>query len=202
MAAKVSDIPHRYFILNKPAGMVSQFVSPHRVGLLGDLDFRFQEGTHAIGRLDSPSEGLLLLTTNKKITRLLFSAGIPHRREYLVQVNHWFGDEPLRLLQEGVQIRVAGGGYYRTPPCEVRRVEQPETIYPFITDARQFGEHAWLLIALYEGKYRQIRKMIGAVHHRCRRLIRISIEELTLDDLAPGSVREITAEEFFEKLKL
>ena len=63
---------NRYFILYKPYNMVSQFISTHQVGLLTDIDFIFPEGTHAIGRLDKDSEGLLLLTTNKKITRLLF----------------------------------------------------------------------------------------------------------------------------------
>ena len=52
--------------------MVSQFVSVENVRLLGDLDFDFPEGTHAIGRLDNLSEGLLLLSTNKRITKLLF----------------------------------------------------------------------------------------------------------------------------------
>ena len=52
--------------------MVSQFVSADDVQLLGDLNFEFPEGTHAIGRLDSHSEGLLILTTNKKVTKLLF----------------------------------------------------------------------------------------------------------------------------------
>ncbi len=55
----------RYFILNKPYDMVSQFVSTHEVPLLGDVLFDFPEGTHAIGRLDKNSEGMLLLTTNK-----------------------------------------------------------------------------------------------------------------------------------------
>ena len=63
---------NRYFILNKPFNMVSQFVSTHDVQLLGNLDFDFPPGTHAIGRLDNDSEGLLILTTNKKVTRLLF----------------------------------------------------------------------------------------------------------------------------------
>ena len=66
--------------------MVSQFVSTHSVNLLGDLEFDFPPGTHAIGRLDNHSEGLLLLTTNKKITRLLFEGKIPHKRTYFVQV--------------------------------------------------------------------------------------------------------------------
>ena len=57
--------------------MVSQFVSTHDVRLLCDLDFNFPEGTHAIGRLDNHSEGLLLLTTNKKITSLLFQGVVP-----------------------------------------------------------------------------------------------------------------------------
>ncbi|WP_261387849.1 hypothetical protein [Chitinophaga pinensis] len=62
--------------------MVSQFISPDKVRLLGDLDFDFPEGTHAVGRLDNNSEGLLLLTTNKKVTRLLFESEQPHKRAY------------------------------------------------------------------------------------------------------------------------
>ena len=73
-------IPHRYFILNKPFNMVSQFVSTDEVPLLTAIDFNFPEGTHAIGRLDAHSEGLLILTTNKKVTRLLFQGEVPHKR--------------------------------------------------------------------------------------------------------------------------
>ena len=51
---------HRYFLLNKPMNMVSQFVSTHQVNLLSNINFDFPEGTHAIGRLDQMSEGLLL----------------------------------------------------------------------------------------------------------------------------------------------
>ena len=79
---------HRYFIVNKPCDMVSQFVSSHEVNLLGNLDFIFPEGTHAIGRLDNHSEGLLILTTNKKVTRLLFQGETAHKRTYLVQVKN------------------------------------------------------------------------------------------------------------------
>ena len=70
--SKMEQQIHRYFIINKPYKMVSQFISPDKVGLLKDIPFNFPEGIHAIGRLDNYSEGLLILTTNKKVTKLLF----------------------------------------------------------------------------------------------------------------------------------
>src|SRR5665647_2364765 len=120
---------HRYYIINKPYNMVSQFVSTHKVRLLGDLDFNFPEGTHAIGRLDNHSEGLLILTTNKKVTRLLFLGDTPHKRTYLVQVNNLLSKENLHLLQTGITIQVKGGKDYITPPCSVTIVENPEILY-------------------------------------------------------------------------
>ena len=68
---------HRYFVVHKPINMVSQFISSHDVNLLGSLNFDFPEGTHAIGRLDNNSEGLLLLTTNKKSPSFYFK-GLSH----------------------------------------------------------------------------------------------------------------------------
>jgi 23S rRNA pseudouridine2457 synthase len=191
-----------YFIINKPCNMVSQFVSPHKVGLLGDLDYRFPEGTHAIGRLDNHSEGLLILTTNKDVTRLLFSRGTPHKRVYLVQVNNLLSEESLQQLRTGVSIRIEGGGNYLTPASDVDIVDHPEKIYPYIESSEQFGIHTWLLITLFEGKHRQVRKMMAAVHHRCKRLIRVSIEDLLLNDLQPGCVKEIEEDDFFTKLKI
>jgi 23S rRNA pseudouridine2457 synthase len=96
--------PHRYFVLHKPYNMVSQFISPDPVRLLNDIDFDFPEGTHAIGRLDNHSEGLLLLTTNKKVTRLLFEGSKPHVRKYLIQVKQVMTDETLQRLKAGVPI--------------------------------------------------------------------------------------------------
>lgn len=202
MNAHLNDTMHRYFIINKPYNMVSQFKSPHKVKLLGDLDFNFPEGTHAIGRLDSNSEGLLILTTNKKVTRLLFSSEKKHKRVYLAQVNNVVSKENLEKLRSGVSIRIEGGGFYMTPECSVNVINNPESIYPFIANTNEFGLHTWIQIALYEGKFRQVRKMIHAVHHRCKRLIRISIEDLILGNLDPGKVREIEENIFFEKLKI
>ncbi len=182
--------------------MVSQFVSTHEVRLLGDLDFKFPEDTHAIGRLDNHSEGLLLLTTNKKVTRLLFQGEVPHTRTYLVQVKNKVNEENLQKLRTGIPIRVKGGEEYITTACEVSIVEQPDHLFSSGYELREGVDNTWLRITLTEGKFHQVRKMVAAVHHRCKRLIRVSIEEIVLDDLLPGEVREMEESEFFERLKL
>lgn len=198
----ITDHSHRYFIIHKPHNMVSQFISNRQERLLGDLDFTFPEGIHAIGRLDKDSEGLLILTTNKKITRLLFQSKEPHQRVYVVQVRYIVTEEDLEKLRTGVEIQVSGGGYYKTPPTDVEIIEMPENIPPADFPISTYQPYTWLRITLCEGKFRQVRKMTEAVKHRCVRLIRMSIEDLHLDGLQPGEVREIEEKDFFEKLKL
>ncbi len=193
---------HRYFILNKPYNMVSQFVSTHPVPLLGDIDFHFPEGTHAIGRLDKESEGLLLLTTNKKITRLLFQGKQPHKRKYLIQVGGIIEDSTIYKLREGVSIEVENGKEYITKPTDVNLVNEPENLFSSGYVLHERVPNSWLEIILTEGKFHQVRKMVKAVRHPCKRLIRISIEDLTLGNLKPGEVGEVTEEVFFGKLKL
>ncbi len=193
---------NRYFIINKPYKMVSQFVSPDKVNLLGDIDFDWPEGTHAIGRLDNNSEGLLILTTNKRVTKLLFESETPHKRTYLVHVEKVVSAERLHQLQTGITIRVKGGGYYTTSPCEVEIVQKPINLPKRLHEFREDLPHSWLTITLTEGKYHQIRKMVSSVYHHCKRLIRVSIEDLQLGDLQPGCVREIEEEDFFRMLKI
>jgi 23S rRNA pseudouridine2457 synthase len=194
--------PYRYFIIYKPYKMVSQFISPDKVNLLGDLNFNFPEGTHAVGRLDNNSEGLLILTTNKKVTALLFQSAVPHQRTYLVQVEKHVTPEHLLLLQTGIKIRIKGGGYYTTLPCDVTIIEKPNDLPNRGHEYREDLPHTWLKISLTEGKYHQIRKMVSNVHHHCKRLIRISIEDLELGNLNPGEVLEMEEEDFFRKLKI
>lgn len=182
--------------------MVSQFVSPDKVGLLGELDFDFPEGTHAIGRLDNCSEGLLILTTNKKVTKLLFESKEPHRRTYLVQVRWEVTPESLHALRTGVSIRIKGGGQYITAPCEAAIVERPAGLPDRIDEFNEGLPHTWLRLSLTEGKFHQVRKMTDALRHRTKRLIRLSIEDLALGDLPPGGVREIEEVDFFSQLKI
>lgn len=195
-------IPHRYFILNKPFNMVSQFVSTDEVTLLTAIDFNFPEGTHAIGRLDAHSEGLLILTTNKKVTRLLFQGEVPHKRTYLVQVLQQMSQESLQKIRDGVSIRIKGNVDWKTTPCEAEIVEKPADLFLVENALQDFIPHTWLTISLTEGKFHQVRKMVLAMRHKCRRLIRMSIEDIHLEDLQPGCVREMNEVDFFKKLKI
>lgn len=193
---------HRYFILNKPFNMVSQFKCVEDVPLLSDLDFAFPEGTHVIGRLDGLSEGLLLLTTNKRVMELLFRAGAPHKRTYLVRVNGVITEEKVQHLRDGVTIRVRGRGEYRTAPCEVELLDTLPDVWPHQLEQNPYIAHSWLCVSLYEGKRHQVRSMMSAVGHDCRRLIRVSVEDMVLGNIAPGCVQEMDEELFFKLLKI
>lgn len=191
----------RYFLLNKPANMVSQFISSHELPLLGDLDFQFPKNTHAIGRLDRDSEGLLLLTTDKTVTRKIFLSLKPHSRSYLVMVQNKISEETFKQLQAGIPIKIKNGETYLAKPSDIKIIADPTLLYPYATDPRGRFPHTWLLITLTEGKFRQVRKMVMAVKHRCVRLIRLNISNIVLGDLQPGQVKEITENEFFSLLK-
>lgn len=182
--------------------MVSQFISTHDVKLLGNLQFEFPPGTHAVGRLDNDSEGLLILTTNKKLTRLLFLSEVPHTRTYLVQINNILSEENLKKLQDGVEIKIKTGIIYKTVPTDVKIIADPYKLYNLAERITAFPPFTWLQITLTEGKYHQVRKMIYAIRHKCKRLIRISIEDLQSGTLEPGGVLEINEAELFAKLKI
>lgn len=193
---------HRYFVLNKPYNMVSQFVSSHNVRLLGELGFNFPVGTHAIGRLDQNSEGLLLLTTNKKITKLLFQGAIPHHRTYLVQVKNIISPDTVVKLSKGIAISAVNGTQFITTPCIVNMVDKPNNLFEFSKTLHDNIKTSWLQITLTEGKFHQVRKMVAAVNHKCIRLIRTEIESIRIGNMQPGEVIEMDEPTFFSLLKL
>ena len=193
---------HRYFLLNKPMNMVSQFVSTHQVQLLSNINFDFPVGTHAIGRLDQMSEGLLLLTTNKKVTKLLFQGTRPHVRIYLVQVKNKVNQDTLKQLCSGVKISASNGTTYTTTPCHVDLIDPPQHLWETGIVLHENQQSDWLRIELTEGKYHQVRKMVATMHHRCIRLVRWSIEDITVESITPGEVKEVSEDYFFKALNL
>lgn len=182
--------------------MLSQFKTDGESALLGALDFNFPEGIHAVGRLDKYSEGLLILTTNKRVTRLLFQGDVLHKRTYLVKVKNTVTEAVLQQFRTGLSIRVKGGEHYITAPCEVNIVSKPADLFEQSNPIPDYPPFTWLLITLTEGKYHQIRKMTAALHHRCQRLIRVAIENIELGSLLPGAVKEIEEAVFFDLLKI
>ena len=107
---------HRHFILHKPYGYLSQFVYElkRKKKLLGELH-DFPKGTMAIGRLDEDSEGLLLLTTDGKMSEIVRSKKVD--TEYYVQVDGIITQEAIDKMKKGVEIGF-NGTKYTTKPCE------------------------------------------------------------------------------------
>lgn len=184
---------HRHFIICKPDGYLSQFINNqskrNNKKLLGDLD-NFPEGTMAIGRLDELSEGLLLLTTNGKVSEFIRSSKI--EKEYLAQVDGIITDEAITELKKGVDIGL-NGTIYHTKKCKVNHVStlpHLPTRKKKIRDERH-GPTSWVSVTLREGKFRQVRKMTAAVGFPTLRLVRIRIGNIHLESMNAGDVIEI-----------
>jgi 23S rRNA pseudouridine2457 synthase len=194
--------PHRYFLLNKPYNMLSQFVSNYEQPLLGDLGFPLPEGTHAIGRLDLNSEGLLILTTDSRVTRLLFNGPVAHRRTYYVQVKGVPDEAAIARLRSGIDFTIKGGQAFTSAPCEADLVSEPAFNFPSPYVYNSYIKYSWLRMTLTEGKFHQVRKMVRHVRHPCVRLVRTAIDGLELGNLQPGQVRELSGPDFFAALNI
>ncbi len=182
---------HRHFLLYKPAGYISQFIYEKKRAKkkLGEL-FDFPAGTMAIGRLDEDSEGLLMLTTDGRISEEIRSAH--YEKQYVVQVDGTITDEALEQLAAGVEIGVKGTRL-QTRPCVAARIQKP----PYIGEGRRIrderhGPTSWITITLTEGKFRQVRKMTAAAGFPTLRLVRVRIGSWKLDGMKVGEVVEIT----------
>jgi len=174
---------HQHFILHKPYGYLSQLINNQNKRrnkrLLGEL-YDFPNGTMAIGRLDEKSEGLLLLTTNGKVSEYIRSSKV--EKEYYAQVDGNITSEAIKLLQSGIEIGL-NGTRYRTKPCVVKSIDSVADL-PLanrkVRDCRH-GPLSWISIILTEGKFRQVRKMTAAVGFPTLRLIRVRIGNILLN---------------------
>jgi 23S rRNA pseudouridine2457 synthase len=180
---------HAHFLIHKPYGYLSQFVNngpkQGKKKLLGKL-YEFPEETMAIGRLDEPSEGLLLLTTDGMMSE--FVRGKKVEKEYFAQVDGLIDDEAIRLLEKGIEIGFHGKKY-TTKPCAVSCIEDPN--FPDRTKKIRDPKHgptSWVSITLKEGKFRQVRKMTAACGFPTLRLVRVRIGNYRMDAFIPGEV--------------
>ena len=192
--------PLQYFLIYKPYGVLSQFSEEGGHPGLGSL-YDFPKHVYPVGRLDADSEGLLLLTNDKPINERLLHPEEGHPRTYWVQVEHIPQPEALKLLREGVTLRIDKDEYC-TRPAKVRKLRVPPAVPerdPPIRERKTIPT-AWLALTLTEGKNRQVRRMTAAVGHPTLRLIRSEIGSLTLRGLAPGGVRQLKKEAVYRDL--
>ncbi len=187
------DKQHHHFILHKPYGYLSQFITnqtKRKKKMLGEL-YDFPDGTMAIGRLDFASEGLLFLTTDGKISQEIRSN--KYEKEYYVQVDGLITKEAIDQLQNGVEISIEGKKYI-TKPGKASIINNPE--FPLrsqkIRDDRH-GPTSWISVIIKEGKFRQVRKMTAAVGYPTLRLIRVRIGDIKLANLKVGEVIKVSS---------
>ena len=180
----------KLILLNKPYGVICQFSpSPPHQCLADYVDV---PAVYPAGRLDTDSEGLLLLTDHGPWQARIADPKHKLTKTYWVQVEGEPNDAALDALRRGVDL-----GDFVTRPAEVRRIEEPAGLWPRTPPIRYRASipTSWLELTLREGKNRQVRRMTAKVGHPTLRLIRARIGEFTLAGLAPGQWRMARAEE-------
>lgn len=180
----------KYFAINKPYGVLSQFTDKEGRRTLKSL-FNFPKDVYPVGRLDMDSEGLLILTNDKFLTNYLLNPKNKHEREYFVQVEGIPTPEALQKLSDGLIIEGR-----KTLPAKVKLIEEPD-FPPRIPPIRERKTipTSWISITLIEGRNRQVRKMTAAVGFPTLRLVRVRIKNILLGKLKFGEVRELTESE-------
>ncbi|NJL66653.1 MAG: pseudouridine synthase [Richelia sp. RM2_1_2] len=187
----MSKTKYRYIIFYKPYGVLSQFSqdTPEQSTL---QDYISIKNVYPVGRLDTDSEGLLLLTNHGQLQHRLCHPQFGHYRTYWVQVEGIPDATALHNLEQGVVIK-----NYRTQPAKVQLLPEepllPERIPPI--RFRKNVPTTWLGMTLSEGKNRQVRRMTASVGFPTLRLVRVQIAHLKLDTLELGQWRDLTNEE-------
>lgn len=175
--APISAKKKVYLILNKPVGITctaAREVEGNIVDYMAYPDYIFP-----VGRLDKPSQGLILLTNDGDLANSILNAEHHHEKEYVVTVDRPFEERFLEDLARGVDL-----GDVVTRPCQVVAVSEDT-----------------LRITITQGLNRQIRRMCKAFGYEVIRLERIRILNLTLGDLAYGKWRYVSEKEM-QQLKL
>jgi len=171
----VSD--HVYLVLNKPRGVVSTMTDPQGRRTLSDLVADRPERLFHVGRLDTDTDGLLLLTNDGDFAQRVAHPSYQLEKTYVAEVGGVVDRATLRRLREGVRLEDG--------PVEVHAVRVVSA-----TADRSIVE-----LTIHEGRNRIVRRLLDAVGHPVRRLTRTAIGPVTLRGLPSGRLRELTSDE-------
>ena len=176
----ISYAKYQYYLLNKPAGVVSATKDPKEKTVISLLPEDARKDLFPVGRLDKDTEGLLLLTNDGELSHKLLSPKKHVCKTYLAKIEKPLRPEDLTALENGVDV----GDEELTHPAYVLPIH----------NAGMEGE--WIHLTITEGRYHQVKRMLEAVGNQVLYLKRIRFGALSLDDsLAPGECRMLTEEE-------
>lgn len=192
----------KYYAIYKPFGMISQFSASGEKPTLAELDIP-EKDVYPVGRLDTDSEGLLILTNDKRVNGLLLDPKHKHWRTYLVQVDGAITPDAIDELNGGMDIKINKKPYHTAPArCKILNSapKLPDRIPPI--RIRKAIPAPWIEMKLTEGKNRQVRKMTAGVGFPTLRLVRYGIEDLTIENMKAGDICELRVHEISKKLKI
>ena len=173
----------KYFMLNKPTGVISTAEDP--AGRMRVIDLiPSDQRVFNVGRLDKSSEGLILVTNDGELANQLTHPKFGVYKTYQVQVSGTPHINELKPLKSGVRL---AEGVAKVADIRIKRKQKNTTD---------------LVIVLDEGRNREIRRLLAAVDHKVLRLKRIAIGTLKLGDLPTGAYRELTKKEVAQLKKI
>ena len=143
----------------------------------------------SIGRLDRESEGLLLLTEERRVVSPLAHPRAGLRRAYAVATKAMVGDSEFQRLRAGIRLT---DGWARA--IEARGVHRDDDL-PAAVRSGDMDPGQWSFISIGEGRHHEVRRLYGAVNHPVLRLIRVGYGPVRLGALAPGELRSISTTE-------
>ncbi|MDO4716273.1 MAG: pseudouridine synthase [Propionibacteriaceae bacterium] len=175
---------HVYLVLNKPRGVVSTMDDPEGRPTLADYLPRRKDRLFHVGRLDSDTEGLIIVTNDGEFAHRLAHPSYEVPKTYLAEVAGAMDNRTIKRLTKGVTL---DDGPVR--PDKVKLVNRTET-------------RTLLQVSLHSGRNRVVRRMMDAVGHPVDRLSRVAIGPVRLKQLRQGEVRELSREELGALLDL
>jgi len=182
----------RVILFNKPFGVLSQFTDKGTEGSPRPTLSQFIDvpGFYPAGRLDRDSEGLMVLTDDGKLQARISNPKHKMPKTYLVQVEGAPMSDQIDALRRGVTLKDGP-----TKPARVDLVDTPDPLWPRDPPVRfrKTVPDAWLKVTISEGRNRQVRRMTAHVGLPCLRLVRVSIGNWALNDLASGAWRYASA---------